>query len=215
MVFVSSELYTADLNGPRGADEICAELADAAGLGGYWMSWTSNRCTSPSKRFQESTIEYRLINGDRVAANWDELIDAELDRSIQFDGYGIRLTHRCTIPGENDFCFVWTNTDFDGTVHMNNRCRGLTWDEDSIEPPGPERPMDPNPVRLDPKPDQGLRPRHAIDLLLRAAWIEPVEKKGSDPFSWTELKRPSAVWQRVFLLGSCLRLLRCSRRRCR
>ena len=135
MVFVSSELYTADLNGPRGADEICAELADVAGLGGYWMSWTSDRCTSPSKRFHESTIEYRLINGDRVAASWDELIDAELDRSIQFDEYGIRLTDRCTIPGENDFCFVWTNTDYDGTVHMNNGCRGLTWDSDSIEPP--------------------------------------------------------------------------------
>ena len=54
MVFVSSQLYTADLNGPRGADKLCADLARDAGLGGYWMSWTSDECTSPQKRFHRS-----------------------------------------------------------------------------------------------------------------------------------------------------------------
>jgi hypothetical protein len=138
MVFVSGELFTADLNGPSGADQICARLAEEAGLGGYWMSWTSDRCTSPQKRFHKSTIEYRLINGDQVAANWAELIDGEIDRDIRIDENGINLTTMCDItPPDNlnDFCFVWTNTDYEGYVHMNNGCVGLTWDADSLKPP--------------------------------------------------------------------------------
>ena len=126
LVFVSSELFTAALEGPRGADQICAELAREAGLGGYWMSWTSDECTSPQKRFHRSEIEYRLINGDQVAADWNDLIDSELDREIRIDENGVNLTTNCVIPGENDFCFVWTNTTVQGFVHFNNGCRGLT-----------------------------------------------------------------------------------------
>lgn len=123
--------------GPRGADQICAELAEDAGLGGYWLSWTSNRCTSPNKRFHKSTIEYRLINGDQVAADWPDLTDGELDRDIRVDENGINLTTNCTIPEEeeNDFCWVWTNTTIEGDVHSNNGCVGLTWDADSLKPP--------------------------------------------------------------------------------
>jgi hypothetical protein len=135
MVFVSSELFSpSELEGPRGADVICADLAAAAGLGGYWQSWTSNLCTSPQKRFHRSELPYRLINGDLIASDWDDLIDAELERDIRVDENGINLTTRCEIPGENDFCFVWTNTMYNGFVHFNNGCEGLTTD-DSTDPP--------------------------------------------------------------------------------
>jgi hypothetical protein len=134
MVFVSSQLYTADLNGPRGADKLCADLARDAGLGGYWMSWTSDECTSPQKRFHRSDIAYRLINGDQLAADWNDLIDGELDRDIRVDENGVNLTTTCNLPGENDFCFVWTNTTYQGYTHFNDGCLGLTTDQSGFAP---------------------------------------------------------------------------------
>ncbi|MGB8225141.1 MAG: hypothetical protein WCF10_21320, partial [Polyangiales bacterium] len=135
LVFVSSRLSNAALMGPRGADKICADLARAAGLGGYWMSWTSDECTSPVKRFEKSTIEYRLLNGDQIAAGWADLTDGELDRDIRIDENGVNLTTTCKVPGENEFCFVWTNTTIEGYTHFNDGCLGLTSDN-SDAPPG-------------------------------------------------------------------------------
>jgi len=61
------------LGGPRGADTTCAELARAAGLGGYWMSWTSDPGTSPFKRFEKSVLPYRLLDGTQISPSWDRL----------------------------------------------------------------------------------------------------------------------------------------------
>jgi hypothetical protein len=103
-------------------------MAQEAGLGGHWMSWTSDLCTSPLKRFHKSNIEYRLMNGDQIAANWADLIDSELDREIRIDEDGNILTTDCKDPGEIESCRVWTNTTEAGTVHINNGCLGLTSD---------------------------------------------------------------------------------------
>jgi hypothetical protein len=128
MVFVGSRATNAALGGPRGADMICADMARVAGLGGYWMSWTSDECTSPQKRFEKSLLDYRLINGDLIAMNWNDLIDGEIERDIRIDENGFSHTTNCKIPGENEMCFVWTNTTYQGYVHFNNGCLGLTWD---------------------------------------------------------------------------------------
>ena len=73
LVFVSSTVSDAALGGPRGADGTCADLAQAAGLGGYWFSWTSDPCTSPSRRFEESTLPYRMADGTEISASWDRM----------------------------------------------------------------------------------------------------------------------------------------------
>jgi hypothetical protein len=137
LVFLSSTTSDAALDGPRGADGICADLAAEAGLGGYWMSWTSDRCTSPYKRFEKSTLPYRMIDGSQVSASWERMTmdpppsgEGYLDKSIELDEFG---TVRPP-PGLNDCsstnprvgCFAWTNTTFDGRVHINNGCLGLT-----------------------------------------------------------------------------------------
>jgi hypothetical protein len=67
LLFVSSTRSDAALGGPRGADQTCAELARAAGLGGHWFSWTSDPCTSPFKRFEKSTLPYRMVDGSEIA----------------------------------------------------------------------------------------------------------------------------------------------------
>ena len=147
MVFLSSSRSDAALGGPRGADKTCAELAQAAGLGGYWMSWTSDPCTSPFKRFEKSTLPYRMIDGTEISSSWDRMtMDPPptgmgyLSSSIDIDEYG-------DIPGTpqecnssanpTQGCFVWTNTNVEGRVDAvanNNGCLGLTTNNSAFAP---------------------------------------------------------------------------------
>ena len=137
LVFVSSSQSDAALGGPRGADGTCADLAFAAGLGGYWFSWTSDSCTSPFKRFEKSTLPYCMIDGTEISSSWLRMIMnppppgmGYLDNGIDLDEFGnpIDPTSLCGGPGVDPppGCFVWTNTTVDGHVHINNGCLGLT-----------------------------------------------------------------------------------------
>jgi hypothetical protein len=137
LVFLSSFQSDAALGGPRGADQICADIAQAAGLGGYWMSWTSDRCTSPLKRFEKSTVPYRMLDGTQVSSSWARMTmdppptgEGRLDNSIGVDEFGSVLApsgpNACASAGPLTGCETWTNTTFDGRVHINNGCLGLT-----------------------------------------------------------------------------------------
>jgi hypothetical protein len=145
LTFVSSSWSDAALGGPRGADKTCAELAEAAGLGGYWFSWTSDSCTSPFKRFERSEIAYRLIDGTELASSWERLTNPPpgetfLTNPIHLDEYGdppvvvdgdtptssVCVQSPLTTPTG---CYVLTNTLTNGKVQAvldNNGCRGLT-----------------------------------------------------------------------------------------
>jgi hypothetical protein len=142
LIFVSSTASDAALGGPRGADQTCAALAEAAGLGGYWMSWTSDPCTSPFKRFEKSTLPYRMLDGVSIASSWDRLTNRpadefNLENEFNMDEYGdfpgpigaapgtVCPASITTPPG----CTVWTNTNLEGRVAAlanNNGCLGLT-----------------------------------------------------------------------------------------
>lgn len=155
LIFVSSSASLADLNGPRGADQICANLAESAGLGGYWFSWTSDSCTSPFKRFEKTTLSYRMLDGRPIASSWERLVlivppvgelplanDFNMDENGEFPGVldqftGVPTGQACPSPGVTDppGCFTWTNTEPDGTVaanQNNNGCLGLTSNGDDF-----------------------------------------------------------------------------------
>jgi hypothetical protein len=123
LVFASSRQSDAALGGPRGADKICADLASAAGLGGYWMSWTSDACTSPRQRFRESTIPYRLLDGTLIADGWTDLTDDFIANPIDMDENGDAVVGTDRWFRDR---MTWTNTMSDGTLHINNGCWGLT-----------------------------------------------------------------------------------------
>ena len=139
LVFLSSFQSDAALRGPRGADQTCADIAEAAGLGGYWMSWTSDRCTSPLKRFEKSTIPYRMLDGTQVSSSWARMTmdppptgEGRLDNNIEIDEFGNVLSPgsaACLPTTPPTGCATWTNTTFDGRVHINNGCLGLTTNE--------------------------------------------------------------------------------------
>jgi hypothetical protein len=144
LVFVSSTQSDAALGGPRGADQICADLAEAAGLGGYWFSWTSDGCTSPLQRFEKSALPYRMLDGTQVSPSWARMT---MDPPPSGKGY---LDHRINIDETGEIpatvqecdssvnppqgCFVWTNTTSQGNVHINNGCLGLTTNDSLFAP---------------------------------------------------------------------------------
>ena len=146
LVFLSTSTSNAALGGPRGADQTCADLAAAQGLGGYWFSWTSDTCTSPYKRFEKTTLPYRMVDGTQIASSWERLtnppvgeIPLEADFNVMENGTVPASEAVCDLlaDGVEAGCFTWTNTEPDGRVSAianNNGCLGLTTEDDMFGP---------------------------------------------------------------------------------
>lgn len=110
-VFLTSEIFTADLGGARGGDRECQTLADLAGLGGTYMAWLSDRESSPSTRFTRASVPYVRVDGVVVANDWTDLTDLTLAAPID-------VTELGTAPPVGTACDgvgAWTNTWVNGT----------------------------------------------------------------------------------------------------
>ncbi|PZP56060.1 MAG: hypothetical protein DI586_04885 [Micavibrio aeruginosavorus] len=113
IVFVTSATYTGNLGGLSGADEICQKHANAAALPGKYMAWVADSSGSPSTRFYQSTVPYRLVDGTTtIANNWADLVDGGISSSISKNETG------ATVAGGG----VWTNVASNGTVQGANSC---------------------------------------------------------------------------------------------
>jgi hypothetical protein len=86
-------------------DMQCQTIAKAQGLAGSWRSWTSDSSYSPSTRFSQPMIPYRLLDGTIVADGWAGLTSGALMNGIDMDEKGAALT------GSE----VWTGTLTNGT----------------------------------------------------------------------------------------------------
>ncbi len=120
IVFVTDSSYNGDLGGLAGADAICQAEAEAAGLGGTYKAWLSDIDDSPSTRFNQPELPYRLVDGTLVASGWSDLIVA-ITNPIYLSATGQLINDR-----------VWTNTWFDGTSGENENptftCNNWTTD---------------------------------------------------------------------------------------
>ncbi|MBK8263302.1 MAG: DUF4215 domain-containing protein [Nannocystis sp.] len=117
-VFVSSSVHKGDLGGLAGADGLCQELADKAGLEGDWMAWLSDGLEGPADRFVTKGGPQKYLRTDDVliAGSWAALIDGNLDAPINRDENG-------NTPGNP--AHVWTNTKVNGTVNsFTGNCTG-------------------------------------------------------------------------------------------
>lgn len=115
-VFVTSQFWSGALGGVEGADQKCQGAADAAGLPGDYKAWISTADESPSKRFIQSTVPYRQINGVEVAHDWNELVGGTLQNGIivsELNGPAGKGSHTC-MPVE--IAPVWTGTRETGTM---------------------------------------------------------------------------------------------------
>jgi hypothetical protein len=113
-VFVSSTLSDGDLGGIVAADNECQRLAANAGLrGNNWFAWLSSDVDSdpgsPAGHFPQQTTPYFLVNGTRVADNWNDLTDGSLAHPINRDESGAEVT-------DDGNHYVWTGTQTNGTA---------------------------------------------------------------------------------------------------
>jgi cysteine-rich repeat protein len=82
VAFATSSVHTGDLGGLAGADAICNMRAQEAALPGTYMAWLSTATDSPSTRFVQSMVPYFLPDGNKVADDWVDLTDGDLDFAV-------------------------------------------------------------------------------------------------------------------------------------
>jgi len=104
-VFVTSTMSNGDLGAVTGADTTCRSRAGSAGLRGVgWHAWISVFAGNPSSFFPHQTIPYHLVDGTKIADDWDDLTDGNLDHAINLDESG-------TLVSGSE---VWTGTNSAG-----------------------------------------------------------------------------------------------------
>lgn len=128
IVFATSTSHRGDLiGGLAGGDAICQARAAAVGLPGTFLAWLSTGSASPSTRFTQSALPYRLVTGTQVADNWADLTDGTLDNPINRTEGGVFTE---SVMSQ----FVWTGTKEDGTAFPSangDRCGEWAFDDTS------------------------------------------------------------------------------------
>ena len=116
IVFVTSTTTTANYSGLPQADTVCQNLATAAGLSGTFRAWLSNATDSPSTRFTQSTVPYKLVDGTQIAGNWTDLTDGTNDNPI----------NKTETNGGAPTTFVYSGTAANGTGVAGEHCNNWT-----------------------------------------------------------------------------------------
>ena len=120
-VFRTSRTYRGNLDafdpngsgdGLAGADAICQELAEAAGLTGTWTAWLSDDNADAIDRIPDG--QYQLVDGTVIADDKADLTDGFLKAPISLNEFGS--------PEEG---YAWTGTQPDGTA-METNCSNWT-----------------------------------------------------------------------------------------
>jgi len=107
-IFVTSTTHNGNLGGVNGADNICQNRADAAGLSGTYKAWVSgnNSSTSVNARFSKANQEYRLVDGTLIATDWADLTNGTIANPMNRDEFGYNIGGAA----------VWTNTNAAGNI---------------------------------------------------------------------------------------------------
>ena len=108
-MFVSGEsIYTGNMAGIAGADQICQTLADSASLTGTYSAWLSDSTTDGKDKLAQG--KYTLVDGTVVANSKTDLLDGSLLSQINKDEYGQQI---------EGTPLVWTGSKSDGTKDAN------------------------------------------------------------------------------------------------
>jgi hypothetical protein len=118
---VTHALYDGKLGGYAGADATCQSLAGAVSLGGTWKAWVADGTSSPSKRFTQATVAYRLLDGTLVAANYAALTSGNnLSHAIDLDETGV--SHAGDTVNTSK---TWTGANHNGNLDVAS-CTNFT-----------------------------------------------------------------------------------------
>lgn len=105
-VFVTGIGYHGNLGGLSGANAKCMARAALAGVTGTYKAWLSTNSSDPLNNFTLHTGEYQLLDGTKIADNFGDLTNGDIDNAINIDETG------ATVASSH----VWTNTNFNGEV---------------------------------------------------------------------------------------------------
>lgn len=143
-VFVTNAGFSGNLGGQAGADKKCSDAANAAKLGGTWLSWTTvTGNNAPQDRFTKPNVPYRLLDGTQIAANSAQLLPAtdisHLDHTIDVNEKGASMDQAPESEvwtgtgiygfGTGSDCNGWTsnkNTDQASVGHLNETGQNFT-----------------------------------------------------------------------------------------
>ena len=133
-VFVTSQSHNGDFGGLSGADSFCQGLAMTAGLSGTYKAWLSDNTGSPSTRFTQASVPYRLLDGTTIANDWTDLTDGTIQAPINLNEYGSPVSSSMVFSftmvdgsagvfqsstsncyGDDCHCNNWTNSNGQGT----------------------------------------------------------------------------------------------------
>ncbi len=114
LVFVTSATYDGDLGDLSGADDKCQGLASGAGLVGTFKAWISGSSSTEEARdrMSQADVNYRRVDGVKIADNWADLIDGTLDAPINVDQNGNTVGSVLT---------AYTNTESNGSFLNDDR----------------------------------------------------------------------------------------------
>ena len=121
---LDNRLFQSNFSGVSGADTLCQNQADQAGLSGTYYAWIadSNATSEPAQRFSaqiRGSLPIYKTNGAKVADDWTDLTDGTLDSTINITAFGT-----ATVEGGFD---VFSNVDTDGTqLGTTNTCSDYT-----------------------------------------------------------------------------------------
>lgn len=87
--FATSTLKDGNIGGLSGADAECQRLG---ALGGQWKAWLSSSTASAASRLSHNDMAYFLVDGTKIADNFDDLVDGTLDAAISKDESGASVT---------------------------------------------------------------------------------------------------------------------------
>ena len=125
-VFLTKSSFESNMGGLSGADAKCQAEADdpeSTVPSGTYLAWLSDGTNSPDTRFTKSSHPYVLPDGTKIADNYTDLTDGDIQNIINIDSTGKTL-------GQKHF---WSSTESDGTSAQSFvTCKGWTWTKTSV-----------------------------------------------------------------------------------
>jgi surface protein len=110
IVFATQETYSLDNFGSiSDADQICQDLAEGKAPGTY-KAWISSSTESVNERFYHSTLAYKLPSGTKIADNYYNIINGQIENDI----------NQNISAEEISYNYFWSGTNYDGTSNESN-----------------------------------------------------------------------------------------------
>ncbi len=124
--FVTSQAHGGSFTGGLvGADAFCNDLADAAGLEGYFLAWLSTRGNWPAAAYLPGNA-YVMPDGTVIADTLAQLLDGDLAAPLDVTEHGEPQFDGPPPACGDVFAPVWSNTSALGEAALGPSCMDWT-----------------------------------------------------------------------------------------